>query len=163
MRTWNEESSSILCIEEPLTLRHLWKVFNFFCLCPKLWCPLRVGRGIVVTTGIKPRSNIRSALVSAMYRRSSYQTYTSAHPIDTLVAGMRRGCGSPSWRRPPPYWRSTQGHRPSTRYPPTLALSTTFLSSIILCLGVVHDFGVVYQRVLFNTFVWSTISYSTMP
>ena len=43
-------------------------------------------------TGIKPSSNIGSALVSAMYDRSSelglYQTYTSAHPFDTLVAGM---------------------------------------------------------------------------
>ena len=50
--------------------------------------------GIVVTTGIKPSSNIGSALVSAMYGRSSelglYQTYTSAHPFDTLVAGLAR-------------------------------------------------------------------------
>ena len=30
-----------------------------------------ITRGIVVTTGIKPSSNIGSALVSAMYRRSS--------------------------------------------------------------------------------------------
>ena len=46
----------------------------------------------VVTTGIKPSSNIGSALVSAMYDRSSelglYQTYTSAHPFDTLVIGL---------------------------------------------------------------------------
>ena len=47
---------------------------------------------IVVTTGIKPSSNIDSALESAMYGRSSelglYQTYTSAHPFDTIVAGL---------------------------------------------------------------------------
>ena len=50
---------------------------------------------IVVTTGIKPSSNIGSALVLTMYRRSSelglYQTYTSAHPFDTLVAGFGIG------------------------------------------------------------------------
>ena len=49
---------------------------------------------IVVTTGIKPSSNISSALVSAMYDRSSelglYQTYTSAYLFDTLVSGLWR-------------------------------------------------------------------------
>ena len=54
-----------------------------------------ITRGIVVTTGIKPSSNIGSALVSAMYGRSSelglYQTYTSAHPFDTLVSGLGGG------------------------------------------------------------------------
>ena len=51
-----------------------------------------VGEPNVVTTGIKPSSNIGSALVWAMYGRSSelglYQTYTSAHPFDTLVTGL---------------------------------------------------------------------------
>ena len=49
----------------------------------------------MMTTGIKPSSNIGSALVSAMYGRSSelglYQTYTSAHPFDTLVSGLGGG------------------------------------------------------------------------
>ena len=51
-----------------------------------------MGIGIVVTTGIKPSSKVGSALVSAMYDRSSelglYQTYTSAHLFDTLVTGL---------------------------------------------------------------------------
>ena len=59
------------------------------------WRVNRMGIGIVVTTGIKQSSNISSALVSAMYDRSSelglYQTYTSAHPFDTLVAGFGIG------------------------------------------------------------------------
>ena len=64
----------------------------------------------MVTTGIKPSSNIGNALVSAMYGRSSelglylwgnrplhggqvsisldYHTYTSAHPFVTLVTGL---------------------------------------------------------------------------
>ena len=54
-----------------------------------------MGIGIVMTTGIKPSSKVGSALVSAMYDRSSelglYQTYTSAHPFDTLVAGFGIG------------------------------------------------------------------------
>ena len=59
-------------------------------------------RPIVVTRGIKPSSNIDSALVSAMYGRSSelglyggqgsisleYQTDTSAYLFDTLVSGL---------------------------------------------------------------------------
>ena len=49
----------------------------------------------MVTTSIKPSSNINIALVSAMYGRSSelglYQTYTSAHPFDTLVSGLGGG------------------------------------------------------------------------
>ena len=51
-----------------------------------------VGMPIVVTTGNKPSSDIGSALVSAMYSRSSelglYQTYTSAYLFDTLVSGL---------------------------------------------------------------------------
>jgi len=58
--------------------------------------------GIVVTTGIKPSSNIGNALVSAMYGRSSelglYQTYTSVHPFDILVAGLVWGAGAPKCR-----------------------------------------------------------------
>ena len=49
----------------------------------------------MVTTSIKPSSNINIALVSAMYGQSSelglYQTYTSAHPFDTLVSGLGGG------------------------------------------------------------------------
>ena len=54
-----------------------------------------VGSIIVVTTGFKPSSNIGSAVVSAMYGRSSelglYQTYTSAYLFDTLVSGLGEG------------------------------------------------------------------------
>ena len=51
-----------------------------------------MGIGIVVTTGIKQSSNIGSALVSAMYDRSSeLGLYTSAHLLDTLVAGLGTG------------------------------------------------------------------------
>ena len=49
----------------------------------------------MVTTGIKLSSNVSSALVSAMYGRSSelglYQTYTSAHLFDTLVTVLDQG------------------------------------------------------------------------
>ena len=50
---------------------------------------------IVVTTGIKPSSNIGSALVSAPHDWSSVlglylQTYTSAYLFDTLVSGLWR-------------------------------------------------------------------------
>ena len=53
----------------------------------------------MVTIGIKLSPNIGSALVSAMYWRSSELGlsnlhYTSAHPFDALVTGLERASDS---------------------------------------------------------------------